>query len=293
LVVVALLCVVGFSNNTDLAARLGLNVPQAHGRTDDEGKFSVTFDTLKMRVEGLAEDAFGEVLRNVPTQILLEPRPGIAEILGLGNIGAVWVGLYGYEWKRVTTSGFNEIRGTASGVAIDLGAVKLRPKLTWRCDLPDKEVMIVGEAGDQHVTLVSGTCTAELTFEFDPTQWLQHAKRVTQLPTTPGRWCTWVVVEKADRDQVTRTTYHSDGRVWIEKDREVIPRVPSLPPTAQHGQQFIVKGAGGKEYLYMWLQVDPDRPGEWQYLYPWSAPQEDKPPEEPGEPGESGEPGAG
>ncbi|MEW6217041.1 MAG: hypothetical protein AB1543_05115 [Candidatus Bipolaricaulota bacterium] len=294
LVVVALLCVVGLSNDTDLARMLGLNVAQLHGKTDEEGKLTVKCDFLGTTIEGLARgEIFGDVLRNVPTQVLLEPRPGIAEIQGLGNIGAVWVGLYGYEWTRVTGFGLN---WTATGASIDLGEVALRPKLTVACEITHREVLILGEAGDQHLALVYGTCTAELTFEFDPIKGLFHAKRVTQLPARVGPFCTWVVVEKADRDQVAQTTYHSDGRVWIEWSKEVMRRVPSLPATAEHRQRFIVKGAGGKEYVYWWYEPDPSLPGKWIYSHEWTPVKEETPaedPAEPGEPGGPGEPGAG
>lgn len=294
LVAATLLCLWGASSLAQIDPTTGVQCAELHGKTDDEGKLTVKCEFLGTTIEGLARgEVFGEVLRNVPKRVLLEPRPGIAEILGLGNIGAVWVGLYGYEWTRVTGFGLN---WTATGASIDLGEVALRPKLTVACEVTHREVMIIGEAADQHLALVYGTCTAELTFEFDPIKGLFHAKRVTQLPARVGPYCTWVVVEKADRDQVTQTTYHSDGRVWIEWKKEVMRRVPSLPATAEDRQRFIVKGAGGKEYVYRWFQPDPGQPGEWIYSHEWTPVKEETPaeePAEPGEPGGSGEPGAG
>ena len=121
---------------------------------------------------------------------------------------------------------------------------------------------------------VIGTCIAELWYEFEPIAGkagmsLRLAKKVPELPREVPRACTWVVVEEVERGQVTQTYYHSDGKVWMEKETVVFKRVPSLPPSAQHCEHVLVRGAGGKEYMYHWWQPDPTVPGQWRRLGEW------------------------
>lgn len=263
------------------------------GKTDELGRFAIECHVQYVReVTGsVRELLMGEVCQHLPLAVYLEPHPGVPELMGLGQVGAVWVGFENYEWTRVT--GF-ERNWSASGASIDLGQIAVIPKLSVSCEEVVKDVWIVGEAADQHYTFVLATCTAELTFELDPTVGLRHAKRMTKLPDWVGKACTWIVVEEVEPHQVVMTTYHSDGRVWMERDKEVMKRLRALPTTGELGQAVIVRGAGGKEHVYRWWQGDDETPGRWMHVCEWVPPQEPSPPErDPSEPPGQGEPGAG
>jgi len=143
------------------------------------------------------------------------------------------------------------------------------------------------------VHFIEGTCTAELSYEFDPITGLRLAKKVPELPREVPRACTWVVVEKVERGQVIQAFYHSDGKAWVEKEKVVFHRLPSLPASGQHCEHVIVKGPGGKDYMYHWWQPDPSVPGRWRSLGEWNQVQVKPPDEGPSDEGGSGKPGAG
>ncbi|MBC7219889.1 hypothetical protein H5T55_00125 [Candidatus Bipolaricaulota bacterium] len=235
------------------------------GRTDDEGKFTCTVNFANiLKVTGSLSDPLGEI-GAVSLKLLFESRPEILAILGIGNVGALWVSADGFDWERVPRY---TIDWTGSGVSIDLGSVVVTPKVSIRCQDITQGIKLYGETGE-YVHFVTGTCTAELWYEFDPIAGLRLANKVPELPREVPRACRWVVVEKVEPGQVTQTYYHSDGKVWVEKERVVFKRVPSLPPSAQHCEHFLVKGAGGKEYMYHWWQPDPSVPGRWRSLGEW------------------------
>lgn len=296
LVVVALLGVVGFAQSDD-DARFTLAISDDAGKffagtTDDAGKFTCTVDFASItKVTGSLSEALGD-LAALPVRLLFESRPEILQILGIGNVGALWVSADGFDWERVPRY---TIEWTRSGASIELGSVVVTPKVSIRCQDITQGIKLFGETGE-YVHFVTGTCTAELLYEFDPITGLRLANKVPELPRTVPKACTWVVVEKVERGQVIQTYYHSDGKVWVEKEKIVFQRVSSLPASAQHCEHFLVRGAGGKEYMYHWWQPDPTKPGQWRSLGEWKQVEvktlEEEPPE-PGKPGGSGEPSAG
>ncbi|MBC7170545.1 hypothetical protein H5T54_06430 [Candidatus Bipolaricaulota bacterium] len=293
LVVVALLGVVGFAQaqTTDSPARFTLALTDDEGRffagtTDDVARFTCTVDFASItKVTGsLKEDT--EVLAAVPLKLMFESRPEVLQILGIGNIGALWVSADGFDWERVPRY---TVDWTASGVSIDLGTVVVTPKVSIRCEDITQGIKLYGETGE-YVHFVTGTCTAELWYEFDPIIGLRLANKVLELPRQVRPAGTWIVVEKLEKGQVTQTYYQSDGRVWVEKERIVFQRASSLPALANHCEHFLVKGAGGKEYMYHWWQPDPSLPGRWRSLGEWKPVEtvEEVPPQD-----EGGTPGMG
>lgn len=277
---------------TDDVARFTLAVTDDAGKffagtTDHEGKFTCTVNFASITtVSGSLSEVLGD-LAALPVRLLFESRPEILQILGIGNVGALWVQAEGHEWERVPRF---SVEWTRSGVSIQLGSVVVTPKMRIRCEDITQGIKLYGETG-QYVHFVTGTCTAELWYEFDPITGLRLAKKFPELPREVPRACTWVVVEKVERDQVVQTYYHSDGKVWVEKERIVFQRVSSLPASAQHCQHFLVRGTGGKEYMYHYWQPDPSLPGHWRSLGEWK-PVEVKTIEE-GPPDEGGTPGMG
>lgn len=296
LVVVALLGAVGLAqgHTTDEGAKFTLRTTDEDGKffagtTDDVGRFTCTVNFASItKVTGSLTEVLGD-LAALPVRLLFESRPEVLQILGIGNIGALWVSADGYDWERVPKLSIN---WTASGASIELGSVVVTPKVSIRCQDITQGIKLYGETGE-YVHFVTGTCTAELSYEFDPITGLRLATKVPELPREVPRACRWVVVEKVERGQVTQTYYHSDGKVWVEKDKVVFKRAGSLPASAQHCEHFLVKGAGGKEHMYHWWQPDPTRPGQWRSLGEWKPVEAKTPTEEPEEPGGSGEPGAG
>lgn len=257
------------------------------GTTSQDARFSCTLDFVGItKVVGSLSAWEGVELTALPVRLLFESRPEILQILGVGNIGALWVSADGYDWERVPRYTIN---WTASGASIELGSVVITPKVSIRCQDITMGIKLFGETGE-YVHFITGTCTAELSYEFDPITGLRLASKVLELPPDVPRACRWVVVEKVERDQVTQTYYHSDGKVWVEKEKVVFKRVSSLPASGQHCEHFLVKGTDGKDHMYHWWQPDPAKPGQWRRLGEWKPvetkvePSEEKPepPELPG-----------
>lgn len=301
LVAVALLTAVGhslptpphFPGGTEDEARFCLAVTDEDGKffagtTDAAARFTCTAGFAGItKVVGSLSAWEGVELTALPVRLLFESRPEILQILGIGNIGALWVSADGYDWERVPRYAIN---WTASGASIELGSVVVTPKVSIRCQDITMGIKLCGETGE-YVHFITGTCTAELSYEFDPITGLRLANKVLELPPDVPQADRWVVVEKVERDQVTQTYYHSGGKVWVEKEKVVFKRVPSLPTSAQHCEHFIVKDAGGKDYLYHWWQPDPSMPGTWRNLGEWK--QAEAKPSEEGPPDEGGTPGMG
>jgi len=299
LLAVGLLTTVGDSQHpimggTEDEARFCLAVTDEDGRffagtTDDDARFSITVDFANiLKVSGSLMDSLGP-LSAVSVRAIFESRPDVLEILGIGNVGAIWVHADGYDWERIT---HYTLDWTRSGVSIELGSVVVTPKVSICCGDIAAGIKLHGETGE-YVLFTEGTCTAEMWYEFEPIGGLRSATKVPELPRDVPRACRWVVVETVERGQVTQTYYHSDGKVWVEKEKIVLKRPDALPASARHCDHFIVKGAGGKEYMYHWWQPDPTKPGKWRSLGEWKPVEVKTPTEEPVEPGGSGEPGAG
>lgn len=275
-------------------ARFCLAVTDAEGRffagtTDDDARFSITVNFANiLEVSGSLMDSLGP-LSAVSVRAIFESRPDVLEILGIGNVGAIWVHADGYDWERIT---HYTLDWTRSGVSIELGSVVVTPKVSIRCENITAGIKLHGETGE-YVLFTQGTCTAEMWYEFEPIGGLRGATKVPELPREVPRACRWVVVEKEERGQVTQTYYHSDGKVWVEKEKVVFKRAPSLPTSAQHCEHFLVKGAGGKDYMYHWWQPDPTQPGQWRSLGEWKQVEVKTFEEEPPEPEEPGGPGMG
>ncbi|HPD07080.1 MAG TPA: hypothetical protein PLC08_04335, partial [Candidatus Bipolaricaulis sp.] len=134
LVVVALLGVVGFAQSDD-DARFTLAISDDAGKffagtTDDAGKFTCTVDFASItKVTGSLSEALGD-LAALPVRLLFESRPEILQILGIGNVGALWVSADGFDWERVPRY---TIEWTRSGASIELGSVVVTPKVSIRC----------------------------------------------------------------------------------------------------------------------------------------------------------------
>jgi len=255
------------------------------GRTDDEARFTCTVNFASItKVTGSLSEVLGN-LAALPVRLLFESRPEILQILGIGNVGALWVQAEGHEWERVPQF---SVEWSQTGLSIQLGSVVVTPKVSIRCQDITLGIKLFGETGE-YVHFIEGTCTAELSYEFDPITGLRLANKVLELPREVPRACTWVVVEKVERGQVIQTYYHSDGKAWVEEERVVFQRLPSLPATGQHCDHVIVKGPDGKDYMYHWWQPDPSVPGRWRSLGEWNQvqvkPSEEEPSEEGGTPG--------
>ncbi|QAA77319.1 MAG: hypothetical protein BIP78_1553 [Candidatus Bipolaricaulis sibiricus] len=291
LVAVLLVGIVGLGQTTDAPARFTLAVTDEAGKffagtTDEDAKFRCTVNFANIsKVPGSLTDAMG-VLAAVPLKLMFESRPEVLQILGIGNVGALWVSADGFDWERVPRY---TVDWTASGAAIDLGTVVVTPKVSIKCEDITQGIKLFGETGE-YVHFVTGTCTAELRYEFEPTAGLRLATKVFELPRQVPPAGTWIVVEKVEKGQVTQTYHQSDGKVWAEKEKIVFQRASSLPASAQHCDHFIVKGAGGKDYMYHWWQPDPNQPGRWRSLGEWKPVEtgEEGPPQD-----EGGPPGMG
>lgn len=149
------------------------------------------------KVTGSLSEVLGD-LAALPVRLLFESRPEILQILGIGNVGALWVQAEGNEWERVPRF---SVEWTRTGVSIEMGSVVVTPKVSIRCQDITQGIKLYGETGE-YVHFVTGTCTAELSYEFDPITGLRLANKVPELPREVPRACTWVVVEKVERGQV-------------------------------------------------------------------------------------------
>ncbi len=99
------------------------------GTTDAAGRFSITVNSANvLKTSGSLIDSLGP-LSAVSVRAIFESRPEVLEILGIGNIGALWVHADGYDWERIT---HYTLDWTASGVSIELGSVVVAPKVSIR-----------------------------------------------------------------------------------------------------------------------------------------------------------------
>jgi len=230
-------------------------------------------DFVKRVTGRVTTDVPGATLAGVPFQLLLEGRPGLTQILGVGNIVAVWLGLQGYDWERVL---FTIVWD--GGNVLHLGEVRVFPAVPIPCPPGEKEVFMIVGLVEDYVIFLIGECASEVVF--NPIAAIKNAKRVHELPEEPGKRCTRVVVEKREKNKVILTFYHSDGKVWVtERTVELKEEQQALPEKAKHCEYFILKGKDGKMFVYHWYQPDDKQPGRWWRCGEYKPLEEKKEPE--------------
>ncbi|MCX7750776.1 MAG: hypothetical protein N2320_04445 [Candidatus Bipolaricaulota bacterium] len=226
------------------------------GTLDGAKRFAV--DTpLGWRIAGKFQNHEDNVPPGTRLEIFLEPRPGISEIVGIGNVGAIWVVLPGLDPVRLT--GFSIV--TEPRLGFDLG--EFTAPAPPPCTDCTSQVRILADDGSL-VQFWHRHCSGG---RWGP--WgLLRAGRGTALPAEVGTECTWFVLLTEDKDKLTYAFFHSDGRAWIEKGRLVVPLVLVRPVSCEVCQYVAVNEGGNHRTLYHC-----ERLGVWKLIGEWGRPE--------------------
>lgn len=235
------------------------------------GPFRGTLDAAKSfavdtppgwRVVGKFVNHEDKVLPGTPVEIYLEPRPGLAEIVGIGNVEAIWVVIPGLDPVRISL--FSIV--TEPGLGFDLGS--FTAPVAPPCTDCTAQTRILADDG----------ATVQFWYRhcrgggWGPWQ-LLRAPRGPALPGTEAPACTWFALLTEERGQLTYTFYHSDGKGWVERTALAIPLVRVRPVGCEACQYVAVDEGGAHRTLYHC-----ERPGAWKLLGEWGRPEPPPPP---------------
>ncbi len=241
--------------------------------TDAQGWFFAEFtEPVPLGVRGRLSGPQGAPLAGHEVTVVLEPRAGIARIVGIGTIGAVWLAVAGYEPARI--AGF--FVGTADGgrPLFEVGSVVLaeaKPcspgawKLTLRADW------------ESSVDFVAQQCSTNPHGSPRWATWLAAtAPKHTALPESPGPRCTWVVVTDRRGNLIVYTFYHSDGTAWQSRGTVEIGVAAVRPAACQVCTYVRVGGTDDMQVTYHC-----DATGKWVQIGIWGLPAPPPPPPPP------------
>jgi hypothetical protein len=244
------------------SAQFGPGIVGPFTGTSDRGGGFVVDTPLNWRVKGELADVVGKPLPGVTVAIFLEPRAGLAEIVGIGNVEAIWVVVEGFDPARV--SEFSIIGGVKP--VFDVGRVTAR-------DAP------LCDEGTWEVRIIKDDCSEVI---FDTRQctkgrwgwWSRsRARKGEELPEEMPKACTWfvvvtVVTEDKDKRFLNYEFYHSDGKTWQKRVTLKMQIVSARPATGETCQYVVVARGDGYWFLYHCK-----RPGEWTLLGEWHRPE--------------------
>jgi len=233
--------------------------PTAIAATDAQGRFFAEFtEPFPLGVSGQVNDAQGEPLAATEVTVVLEPRPGIPVILGIGHIGAIWLAVGGTEPVRIAGFSIGSGRAGWAGTFLEVGTVAFSERETctpctyrFRIRMDDKTSLSFHH---EH-------CGPDGTWG-PPV--MGSATKLDALPEKADKACTWIVVATSEARRVIYSFYHSDGTTWQSKGAVEIAVVAVRPAACKICTYVQVKPSEG---LFITYHCDPT--GKWVQIGRW------------------------
>lgn len=234
-------------------AQVGPGVLGPFRGTLDAAKNFAADTPLAWRVVGKFLNWDDKVPPGTPVEIYLEPRPGLSEIVGIGNVEAIWVLVPGLDPVRLTQFAIV----TEPRLGFDLGSFTApAPAL---CTDSTAQIRIVADDGSV-LRFWYRHCSGG---QWGPWQ-LLRGSRGAALPGTVAPECAWFVLLTEEKGQLVYAFYHSDGKAWVEKGTLVIPLVLVRPVSCEVCGCVAVDEGGARRTLYHC-----ERPGGWKLIGQW------------------------
>lgn len=226
--------------------------------TDDQGRFFAEFtEPFPLGVSGQLIDPQGKPLAGVEVMVVLEPRPGIPNILGIGHIGAVWLEVDGYDPSRI--AGCAMITGLQP--VLEIGSVALLTSPA--CVSCSYQFMLTadeeGRIGFRYRHCTDGRWGNWVLF----TRWVtKHGS----LPAKIDEACTWIVVAVSEARKLSYNFYHSDGEKWVNRGAVAVQIVRQTASPCTHCSYVRVERVDGLHIMYHC-----DRTGKWVEIGRWQT----------------------
>ncbi len=242
--------------------------PSAQAVTDSQGWFFAELvDPFPLGVRGQLGGPRGDPLAGFEVTVVLEPRAGIPQILGIGNVAALWLVVTGYDPARI--AGFTIVTGPR--LVLEIGSVALAPSPA--CATGAYEFQLTKDEEDR-VAFRYRYCDGGTWGS-----WVLSARWATKHASPPekaDKLCTWIVVTSVEAGRMSYTFYHSDGEKWDNRGTVVIQVVthtssPCIPCSYVHVEPM--------DWLHITYHCDTT--GKWVEIGRWETP---APEPEPGPP---------
>lgn len=225
--------------------------------TLDAGRRFALDTPLTWRVTGELADWKEVVPPGARVEIYLEPRPGLAEIVGIGNVEAIWVVIPGLDPVRIT--GFSIV--FEPRVGFDLGPFTAPASVP--CTDCTSQIWVIGDDGSI-VQFWYRHCSGGRWGAWQ----LLRAGRGGSLPAEGAPECTWFALVTETKGQLSYALYHSNGRTWTERATLAIAVVAVRPVGCEVCQYVVVDEGGAHRTLYHC-----ERPGVWKLIGEWGRPE--------------------
>lgn len=210
--------------------------------TDAQGRFFAEFtEPFPLGVSGERTDPQGRPLAGIEVMIVLEPRPSIPSILGIGHIGSVWLEGDGYDPSRV--AGFTIATGPRP--VLEIGSIALS---SWpTCATCTYQFMLTRDEEDR-VGFRDQHCTDGRWGNWAlVTRWTtKHAS----LPEKADKASTWIVVATSEPQRAIYSFYQSDGATWENTGSVEIALATVRPATCKTGTYIQVEPSEGLFITY-------------------------------------------
>lgn len=202
-------------------------------------------------ITGELADWAGTPLQQVTAALFIEPHPGLNEIRGVGNVGAIWICVDGYEEARIHT--FDIV--TRSKPVLNTGKVNLKkkqppPEPKPECEPCSYQFKLTNE-DRENVGFMYRRCTKRgrwLTWRTGKTAPKSEGYAggsYGQYESIPGKG-KWVVVREELKDEKGKVTaaeywfYESDGHTWQYKGMHKIAVKKETGTSCEYCSQILV-----------------------------------------------------